>query len=475
MPAEFIRIADIAVVNRQRKFLDEAKLQELADSIESNGLLHPIVVRRPFAGEEVSLPFVLSVGGRRLAAHIRLGRDTIEANLKEDLDPIRSRIVELDENTKRDNVTWQEEQEARVEIFALLRHLNPNVTLEVASAEIGVSKAQLSKDLNLQVAILADPSLRQAASKGSAIRTATYRDEISRRIEAVSNTDGNKLQELTRKLVIADARTFVRNLPDQSVDMVFTDLPYGIDYFEGMASESANKAQSSYDDSRGTTQDLIIDLVPECFRVVKPTGWVVFFMCYELHGWLQDLCRDVCLVHKSYRAEIDASRTHCDRWSPSGDPCIFAVPELPPWIWTRRGSGNHGHWPELHASNRYEMLVVVNAGAARLTKKPVENVLDYPPLEEKRYHAMQKPHALCQEIISRCTVVGERVLDLCFGSGAHLAAAASMGRDFLGCDLNPNNLGSAITLVSQYWSPAVASAISAGRNGTALALVEDTE
>lgn len=208
--------------------------------------------------------------------------------------------------------------------------------------------------------------------------------------------------------------------------------------------------KGQYDDSIGTAKDFIADVVPEMVRVVKPTGWIVLFMGYELHSWLQDLLRTVCTLHFKYTNE-NGRCEDCVASSPT------LRPELPPWIWTRRGKGNHGHWPELHASNRYEMIVVVNGGEAKLMKTPSyphENVLDFPPFSGERLHAMQKPHEVCREIIARTTVVGERVLDICMGSGAHLAAAADMGRDFRGCDSNPDNLASALTLVGQYYHKA---------------------
>lgn len=471
-----IKISDIAVIQRQRKQMDPDKLRELANDIEKYGLLHPIVVRDPLPGEGEIVgdkPYVLSVGGRRMAAHILLHREEIEANHKRDLDPISARIVELNENLQRENLTWQEELDARAEIAELVRAQNPGAVHSEVAAVVGVSEAQLSKDLSLQKLIQKDPSLKTAASKGAAFRTASFKVEIQQRIDNVQATAAGKLDDLRRRIHTADGRDFIRRLPTDSIDLVFSDLPYGIDYFAKV--EDATKGV--YDDSSGTAKDFIIDVLPECLRVVKPGGWVVFFMCYEWHGWLQEEIHNVCQVHHQYRTDpsaYDQSPTYCMHYeepSEIKEPCSFYRPEMPPWIWTRRGRGNHGHWPELHAANRYEMIVVVNGGQAKLAKKPVENVLDFPPFEGERLHAMQKPHELCQEIIARTTVIGERVLDICYGSGAHLAAAASMGRDFIGCDINPDNLGPAISLVAQHYSKEAQQAIERGK--TPLSLVTE--
>lgn len=482
-----IPISSIAILKRQRKTLDPVKVSELAESIKANGLIQAIVVRAPLPSELAETgerQYVLSVGGRRTAAHILLGRAEIEAIIKEEVsDPIKVRIIELEENIRREDLSWQEEVEAREEITNLLIETQRVTTslnrkgdaIEVVpltpsrvAEQIGVSPAQLSRDLALASAIKKDPTLKLAASKGSAIRAASFKTDMKARAAAVSQ---NSTSDLSSKLFCADASQFIRTIPSQSIDLVFSDLPYGIDYFD-VRKGATEATKGHYDDSAESVKDFIADIVPHCLRVVKPSGWVVFFMCYEWHDWLQGLVRTCCIQHAQYTDETGI----CFQGNHQGEsPCRFLRPELPPWIWTRRGSGNHGHWPELHASNRYEILVVVNGGSAKLTKKPVENVLDFPPFDGERLHEMQKPHELCREIIERTTLVGERVLDVCFGSGAHLAAAASLGRDFVGCDSNPDNLTSALSLVSQHYDPQRAEILSRARGPVGPRLIVDDQ
>jgi modification methylase len=64
---------------------------------------------------------------------------------------------------------------------------------------------------------------------------------------------------------------------------------------------------------------------------------------------------------------------------------------------------------------------------------------------------MQKPIELWKEVIQRVTVMGEKVIDPTFGSGTSLAAAAKLGRDFAGCELNPGLLEPALGLISQFY------------------------
>lgn len=86
-----IRLGDIEVENRVRK--NTGDLTELCNSIESIGLLHPIVLTR---GNK------LVAGMRRIEAFEQLGRDTIPAVIAENLGVARELLIaERDENTCR--------------------------------------------------------------------------------------------------------------------------------------------------------------------------------------------------------------------------------------------------------------------------------------------------------------------------------------------------------------------------------------
>jgi DNA modification methylase len=62
---------------------------------------------------------------------------------------------------------------------------------------------------------------------------------------------------------------------------------------------------------------------------------------------------------------------------------------------------------------------------------------------------MQKPLALCEEIVTRLSLRAELVVDPFFGSGALLKAATRLGRRIAGCEKNPNLAELAIANVSE--------------------------
>ena len=90
-------LTEIQVTNRQR--LDLGDINELANSLKTNGLIQPIVVNQENR---------LIAGGRRFAAATSLGWTEIDVVYRETLSEDELHILELEENIQRKDETWQE-------------------------------------------------------------------------------------------------------------------------------------------------------------------------------------------------------------------------------------------------------------------------------------------------------------------------------------------------------------------------------
>src|SRR5215207_1397510 len=69
--------------NQPRQFFDEGDLEELASSIRQHGQLQPIMVRPDPQAER---SYIIIGGERRYRAFERLGRTTIQAIIRRDVD-----------------------------------------------------------------------------------------------------------------------------------------------------------------------------------------------------------------------------------------------------------------------------------------------------------------------------------------------------------------------------------------------------
>ena len=115
-----------------RKRFDDAALQELAKSMDSNGLLQPITVR-PDEDD-----FILIAGERRWRAACLLGWETIPAIVRSDVTLGEAAKLQLLENIVRRNLNPVEEARA------LQRMQDEGYTLKELSDATGIASSQIA-------------------------------------------------------------------------------------------------------------------------------------------------------------------------------------------------------------------------------------------------------------------------------------------------------------------------------------------
>ncbi|HOD40423.1 MAG TPA: ParB/RepB/Spo0J family partition protein, partial [Candidatus Wallbacteria bacterium] len=130
--------------NQPRKNFGKEKLDELMKSIEENGILQPIVVRRKEGRFEIVF------GERRYRAALQLGYARIPAIIREDVDDKNSLLIALVENLQRDELNPLETANAYNSIINEFQ-----ITQEELSKMIGKSRVAVSNTLRLIK--LADP------------------------------------------------------------------------------------------------------------------------------------------------------------------------------------------------------------------------------------------------------------------------------------------------------------------------------
>lgn len=97
MNRQQLPINEIQVIDRQR--IDLGDIPDLADSIRKYGLIQPVVVDQNKR---------LIAGGRRLAAHVHLGLANIDVVFRETMSVDELHELELEENVRRKEMSWQE-------------------------------------------------------------------------------------------------------------------------------------------------------------------------------------------------------------------------------------------------------------------------------------------------------------------------------------------------------------------------------
>lgn len=444
-----ISIDDIGVSERIRKRIE--KVPELAASLQEYGLIHAITVRPATVEERETLdkPWRLVTGGRRLAAAIMLGWNEIRAEDFAHLTPFRRMAIELEENIQRDDMHFADICETKLRLHELYLQENPGQTLEQTAKAIGETVANVSRDLALAREIREQPELRQASSKKAAAQAVKMQSHHKMLKNQLSQKDVY-IRSLEANVETADMRDWLLRQPEGSIDLLLSDLPYGIDYWDTQFEQSSDL--SDFDDSRQGAEDLFLDAVPKMLRAVSKNGWLVLFTGWETFFSVKGLIETCCVKHFEYQTE-KLSR-QCAAGLELNQTCEYIKCQPKPWIWYRPNSRNNSMHPDLYAQNQYEVLLVCNRGEAKLSGLDVSkkgNVLVYDADYGQRIHDHQKPLPLLEDLIERFTLRGQLVADCCFGSGTTLAAAAKTSRHFKGCEANPNMRNPALGMIAQYY------------------------
>lgn len=120
-----------------RKTIEDDKIDELAQSIKTSGLIQPIVVRRAGMG------YQLVVGERRFLACQRLGWEKISAAIKIMSDHEMAAIA-LIENLQRENLNYIEEALGYLKLMELF-----NLTQEALAQRIGKSQSTIANKIRI--------------------------------------------------------------------------------------------------------------------------------------------------------------------------------------------------------------------------------------------------------------------------------------------------------------------------------------
>jgi ParB family chromosome partitioning protein len=439
-----IPISQIYIGKRRRR--DYGDMEGLKKDLTENGQITAITVCPPTEEDRqdpdyTQQPWSLVAGGRRLRAAVELGWTTIRAIDREALPELQRRVLELAENIQRKDMSMVEVVQAKQEIYLIRKEQNPEITQAEVAKEVGETAANFSRDLRVAEILEQRPELKNSSSKKAVIRQAKFAEHFEARSVRDEVLGQSHMINLGSRMVTADARDWIRTLPGESVDLVFTDLPYGIDHFKQghKVSDDSGAGSSEYDDGEAVSLDLFTDLVPQMIRVARKTGWVITYMAEANYEYLAGLFSQCCITHAEYYGVHEGD-----------DTCAYRKVEEPRWYWYRPNSQNRPRFPEQNAQNVIEPILVFNKGEGKLYR-PCTNLLMYDAEYGMRIHSMQKAFDCCKDIISRVTLPGDVVIDPCFGSGVLLAAGAALARDIRGCEMNPALRGPALGLVSPHF------------------------
>lgn len=219
-------------------------------------------------------------------------------------------------------------------------------------------------------------------------------------------------------IVCGDSCEKLEALPDDSVDCVVTDPPYGIDYESNHTNskdivEGLQGDQSSEDAFR-----LLSDVLDTLEAKLKDDAHAYIFCSWKtLPGMMQVV------------------RQH------------FQVKSLLNWEKNNHGMGDlQGSYAE-----KYEYVIFATKGNRKLNydKRPTNKFKADRVVGGDQTHPTEKPVSLLKKLIKYSTIEGETVVDPFAGTGSTLEAAEVLDRDWFGVEVKEEYVEKASVRISE--------------------------
>ena len=408
---------------RQRK--DLGKIQKLVESFEEFGQLQPIVVDRDLN---------LIAGGRRLAACV-LGGFQAKICYSDEVDPLKLQEMELEENVQRKDLTPAEESIAIANLVQLrqarlgkpTQGREGGATLDSIGEAIGKTKGTIIDAIKIADMVKSFPDLAEAKTKSEIKAAYKGLQRVQSNIEALSTFEELIKTNKSFNIVNANAVEHMLTVEDSSIDLLFTDPPYGIDIDKmaiSVGGHTGGKLTTTgikYDDSAENALYLYEVLAKESVRFCKDNAHAYVF-CGPSH-------------FQAIKEMFNGAGWICSER---------------PVIWIKAGSGQNNN-PDAWFSSAYEMLLFARKPESKLVLWGQPDWIQCNKVTNtERTHQAEKPMELCKELISRVSKPGQKMYDPFIGSGALIESACEMKLFPLGCELAVESYATAVARMTKW-------------------------
>lgn len=402
---------------RQRREFKKDALQELASSISSKGLLHPIVVRSTTTDSD---SYILVAGERRVRAiqlleapftcnSCEVPQGFIPATLFESLNPIEQEEAELEENIIRVDLLWTERCSALARLHEMRvakALLNGEEKQTIADTAREISRttdepfSTIARDVGQALVVsrhLSNPKVATARTLKEAYNLVSYSEEADFKQLMIATMGG----AAPHIFIQTDCIHYLRTCGSELFDCILVDPPYGMDANEFGAAGFAHE----YDDSLDAAMNICSGILHLGFKACKSQAHLYMFCDIDNFSYLKEVATE---------AGWYAWRT--------------------PLIWFKGGGVGHDPIPGKGFRRSYECILYCIKGD-RPHHKFLADVIEVPTQPSKR-HAAEKPVELYRRLLERSCSPGDLVLDPCAGTGTIFPAATKLYLNATGIEID---------------------------------------
>lgn len=420
-----IPISEINFGERGRH--EYGNLEELVMSFKKEGIIQPLAVYRESSGS-----YRLLAGGRRFRAAEKAGISSIPVRIySEQLSELEIRSIELAENIYRKDLTWAERVALDKQIYNLqVQIYGPK--LSTSADATGVSRRDVAsllgrgagtfvQDLAMADALEIFPELARYGTKDEArkvlqkIQIEIERDKIAKQLSearALTPLDEQR-KNLCDSFIVGDFFGCIESIPDESVDIVELDPPYGIglDKLRKLDSLQKEQMQGYNEIPANEYPQFILNVLSECYRVMALDSWIVVWFGPDWFNTIHRIMQEVGFE-------------------------VGIVPAF--WCKVDEVGGMPGQTmqPDKYLANSVEMFFYGRKSSARIVKQGRSNAFIYRAIHPtKKVHQTERPIEMIQEILSTFSENGSSLLVPFLGSGNTLLSGSNLGMQGVGFEL----------------------------------------
>jgi len=398
-----IPITSIHVERSERQRRTLTQIDELAESIHRIGLINPIVVTKDG---------VLVAGERRLTACRQLGWTSITVQYAEDLSEYELQTIELEENVKRVDLTWQEEVDAIARFHALKSSNEEEWTQKDTAAALGLSDTEVSNKL-MVAAEMPKNEIVAKADRFSAALNIVQRNAERKRTSTL-NTVSKVFANVTRDpettsdepepeparsipLLNTSFHEWQESYNGPKFNLIHCDFPYGINVAD--APRMSSTIKDYYEDSPDVYWSLVARLARAMDNVVAESAHLMFW-----HSM------------KFYRDTV----FELERMGWKVNPF--------PLIWHKSDGAGIAPDPQRGPRQTYEAAIFASRGDRKITQEGcVANSFAYPGRREGAIHISEKPYEMLCHFLRMICDEYSTVLDPTAGSANALKVCEDLG------------------------------------------------
>lgn len=225
------------------------------------------------------------------------------------------------------------------------------------------------------------------------------------------------------KLLKGNCLDLMKNLKDKSIDLIFSDLPYGTTNCKWDSLIDLNMLWMQYN------------------RIVKDNGAIVLFAQTPFDKVLGVSNLKMLKYEWIWEKTTATGHLNAKKMPMKAHENLLVFYKKPPTYNPQKTTGHtptHAYTKYLETQNKGEIYnkatkEVVGGGD---TERYPRSVLLFPSDKQREHlHPTQKPLALCEYIIKTYTNENDLVLDSCMGSGTIGVSAKRLHRKFIGIEL----------------------------------------